>query len=83
MQRKQKPNLSVGDRLVTGVLGILLGLITGSLIWVIASMRWRAAAFPYWIVLAFAGVMGPLGFIIGPQRMMDVFEKIWGGRKDR
>ena len=29
------------------------------------------------MALVFAGIMGPLGFVIGPQKMMDMFEKIW------
>jgi hypothetical protein len=77
MRRNRKSDLTVGDRLVTGICGVLLGLFTGSFIWLIMSMKWRSPVFPYWIVLVFAGIMGPLGFVIGPQKMMDMFEKIW------
>ena len=77
MPRKKKTELTVADRIVTAVCGILIALFTGSLVWLVISMRWRNEAFPYWFVLVFAGIMGLLGFVIGPQKMMDVFERMW------
>lgn len=79
-RRKDEPPPTVGDRLVTALMGFLAAFLTMSLVWLVAlrsidagpdaplSFHWT------WIVGLLAGAAG---FVAGPERMMDAFGMVW------
>ncbi len=79
-RRRNEPALTVGDRLVTAMMGFLLAFLTMSLVWLVALrffgdgpeapllFRWC------WMV---GLVAGAAGYVAGPERMMDAFGTIW------
>jgi hypothetical protein len=84
-KKRKDEEIGTGDRFVTAVLGALLAFLTGSVIWLIvvsrsARVEREGPIVPFWVVLVFAAFMGLVGFLIGPKRMMDMFERIWRRR---
>ena len=75
-----EPALTLGDRLITGMMGFLCAFLTMCLVWLVAlryidagpdaplSFHWT------WIVGLLAGAAG---FAAGPERMMDIFGGVW------
>jgi hypothetical protein len=79
--RRGEPELTVGDRLVTAMMGFVCAFLTMCLVWFIA-LRYSGGSMepplPFswcWIV---GLVVGAAGFLMGPERMMDGFGKVWG-----
>jgi hypothetical protein len=79
-RRKGEPELTVGDRLFTAMLGFLFAFLTMCLAWLVALRYIDAgpeAPLPFywtWIVGLLAGAAG---FLAGPERMMDAFGGVW------
>jgi hypothetical protein len=80
-RRKGEPELTVGDRLVTALIGFVCAFLTMCLVWLIALRFSRGAMEPplpfYWSWIV-GLVAGASGFLMGPERMMDGFGKVWG-----
>jgi H+/Cl- antiporter ClcA len=80
-RRKGEPELTVGDRLVTALIGFVCAFLTMCLVWLIALRYSRGAMEPplpfYWCgIVGF--IAGTFGSLMGPERMMDGFGKVWG-----
>lgn len=77
---KGEPELTVGDRLVTAVMGFLGAFLTMGVVWLIALRYSQGAMEPplpfYWSWIA-GLVAGVAGFLVGPERMMDGFGRVW------
>jgi hypothetical protein len=79
-----KPTL--GDRLISALLCGLWGFATLVFVWVIAfnyvfvpikgaaDVVWTLCTYTTWTA---GGVAAALGFILGPERVMDGFGKVW------
>jgi hypothetical protein len=85
-KKRKKESLSIGDRCVTAFVGALFAFAIGSVIWLIVVARTarveRTGPFiPFWVVLVFAGFMALIGFAVGPDNMVAVFERIWRRRR--
>ena len=74
--------LTLGDRLVTALLGGICAFVTMLVVWFVViyvgGRTGNDVSLPFywtWVVgLAVAG----LAALAGPERTMDVFEKVWG-----
>jgi hypothetical protein len=79
---KQAETLTFGDRFVTALLGGICSFGTMLVIWfVVMYVGGRAGndvAFPFYWVWIVSGTVAALAFLAGPERTMDVFEKVWG-----
>jgi hypothetical protein len=76
----QDQGLSLGDRLISALLGGLCGFATMLLIWLlVVHPRQDGEAQPpfswTWIMGAFTAAAG---FVVGPERMMDGLGRVWG-----
>jgi len=74
--------LTAGDRLVSALPGGLCGFGTMLLIWfVVMDVGVRTqqdVGLPFDWTFVGAGAVGAVGFLAGPERMLDVLEKVWG-----
>ncbi|MHB1555940.1 MAG: hypothetical protein ACYC61_00535 [Isosphaeraceae bacterium] len=79
-RRKNEPELTVGDRLVTALMGFVGAFLTMCVVWLIAMRAMpheKDPPIPFaatWIV---GLVVGVVGFAAGPERMMDGFGAVW------
>jgi hypothetical protein len=79
-RRTGEPNLTIGDRLITALMGFVVAFLTMCVIWFLTLRIWFAAtddAPPFhwtWIVGLMAGAAG---FAVGPERMMDGVGAVW------
>jgi hypothetical protein len=77
----KKPELTVGDRLVTGVFGGILGFLTMALIWLIVlyfgGRRGADVSLPFYWTWLVGGATAAVSFLLGPERMMDGFGSVW------
>jgi hypothetical protein len=80
-RRAREPELTVGDRLVTGLFGGILGLFTMSLIWfIVLNIGGRGGvdvSMPFYWTWIGAGITAAVGFALGPERLMDGFGAVW------
>jgi hypothetical protein len=79
-QRKGKSELTVGDRLVTAMMGFILAFLTMCLVWLVVLRYSGGAMEPplpfYWVWIV--GLLGgAASFLAGPERMMDSFGWVW------
>jgi MFS family permease len=85
-KRKNKSGLRLGDRIVTAILGTVLGSIVGAVGWGILYWRSlvlrRSMDLPFWTIFLLGAFMGVIGFLVGPERMMDIFENKRHDRED-
>ncbi len=93
-QPKQGEPLTVGDRVVTALLGGICAFGTMLLIWFLvlygAGRSGEDVTMPFSVVWLVSGVVAALAFMAGPERMLDAFEMVWGvfgriflGKNDR
>jgi hypothetical protein len=79
-RRMREPTLTVGDRLITALMGFVVAFLTMCVIWFLTLRIWFEATDnppPFhwtWIVGLMAGAVG---FVIGPERMMDGVGTVW------
>lgn len=79
-RRRNEPALTVGDRLVTAMMGFLLAFLTMCLVWLVALRYFGngpespLSFHACWMVGLVAGAAGS---IVGPERMMDAFGAVW------
>ena len=76
----QDQGLSLGDRLISALLGGFCGFATMLLIWLLVVHPGRdgQAQPPFsWTWIAGA-VAAAAGFLVGPERMMDGLGRVWG-----
>lgn len=79
-RRTGEPKLTIGDRLLTALMGFLVAFLTMCLVWLLTLQFWFVATdrpLPFhwtWIVALVAAVAG---FLIGPERMMNGFRILW------
>jgi hypothetical protein len=73
--------LTLGDRVISALLGGLCGFSTMLLIWFLVlnlgGRRGDDIALPFFWTWIAGGVAGAAGFLAGPERMMDGFGKVW------
>jgi hypothetical protein len=79
----QQPTLTIGDRLVTALLAGVFGFGTMLVIWFLVlnlgAHSGEDLALPFsWTWIA-GGMAATLGFVVGPERMVDGFEGVWRG----
>ncbi len=76
-----QPEPTVGDRLISALMGGILGFGTMLLIWLIVmyvgGRIGQDAAMPFYWNAIVGGLAAMGGFIAGPERMMDAFGKVW------
>ena len=76
----QDQGLSLGDRLISALLGGLCGFATMLLIWLLVvhpGLDGEAQPPFSWTWIGGA-VAAAAGFVVGPERMMDGFGRVWG-----
>lgn len=80
-RRKRKPKLTIGDRLITALMGFIVTFLTMCVVWLVILRFWFVAANsppPFhwtWIVgLVTAGA----GFVTGPEPMLRGIGAVWG-----
>ncbi|WP_165227108.1 hypothetical protein [Aquisphaera insulae] len=75
------PNLTVGDRLISGLMGGILAFGTMLVIWFVVMYAGGRAGqdvtLPFYWVWGVALAAAFVGFVVGPERMMDGFENVW------
>jgi hypothetical protein len=83
----QDHKLTLGDRLISALLCGLWGFATLVFVWVIAfnyvfvpmtgdaDVVWTLCTWTTWTA---GGVAAALGLLLGPERVMDGFGKVWG-----
>ena len=79
-RRTRKPTLTIGDRLITALMGFVVAFLTTCVIWFLILRIWFVASDnppPFhwtWIVGLLAGAAG---FVVGPERMLDGIGGVW------
>jgi len=80
---KKTEQLSPSERVITGVLAAVIALVFGSGVWIVINYRLLLRdpldpwLLPFWPVTVFAGIMGVIGIALGPEKTMDIFERMW------
>lgn len=73
--------LTVGDRLVSALVGGACASATAALVWfLVLSAGGRTGhdvALPFWWAYAVAGGAAAAGFVLGPERLLDVLGRVW------
>jgi hypothetical protein len=73
--------LSTGDRLVSALLGGILAFGTMLVIWFLvlyAGGRTRQdVELPFYWTYVASGIVGVIGFFLGPERMLVVLATVW------
>lgn len=81
-KRHAQPPLTLGDRVITALLGGICGFATTIVIWFVVmyvgGRRGEDVSFPFYWTFIVGGVTASLAFVAGPERTMDAFEGIWG-----
>jgi hypothetical protein len=78
----KQPQLTASDRLISALMGGILGFGTMLVIWFIVmyvgGRAGRDVSFPfYWVWIA-AGLVAAVGFLAGPEKLMDGIGGFWG-----
>ncbi len=77
----QEEKLTIGDRLVTGLLAGILGFGTMAVIWFLVLNLGAHTGENLWFPFSWAWIVGgaaaATGFIVGPERMVDGFQGFW------
>ena len=72
-RRTRKPKLTIGDRLITALMGFIVAFLTMCLLWLLILRVWFVAADTpppfHWTWMVGLGT-GAAGFLIGPERML-------------
>ena len=79
-RRKGQPELTVGDRFITAMMGFLCAFLTMCLVWLVALRFIYAgpeAPLPFYWTWMVGLLAGAASFAAGPERTMDVFGKVW------
>lgn len=80
---QEDEKLTLGDRLISALLCGLWGFATMVFVWVIAfdfvfvpmnDFVWTLCTWTTWIA---SGAAAALGLLLGPERMMDGFARVW------
>ena len=79
-RRTRKPKLTIGDRLITALMGFIVAFLTMCLLWLLILRIWFAAAdtpppFHWTWIAGLVAAAG--GFLFGPERMLDGIGAVW------
>ena len=77
----KQPKLTFGDRVVTALLAGIFGFGTMAVIWFLVLNLGAHSGEDLWFPFSWAWIAGGLtaavGFVVGPERMVDGFEGTW------
>jgi hypothetical protein len=77
----KQPRLTIGDRAVSALLAGIFGFGTMAVIWFLVLNLGAHTGVDLWFPFSWAWIAGgltaALGFVVGPERMVDGFEGTW------
>jgi hypothetical protein len=79
-RRTREPKLTIGDRLLTALVGFVLVFLTMCVVWLLMLRIWFAATdtpLPFHWTWTVGLVAAVVGFMVGPEPMMDGIGAVW------